>query len=119
MRVDPTVAATIQGVSRQLRKHCDTFYGVPNLNSFYIFSGLPAVTGMVANGGPAGLTASQQLQVAKALQEKESGGARVCILRDGSVTALAPGPLTDVLNLYAKPVATVGNYTISRRFFPG
>jgi hypothetical protein len=116
MRVDPSVAATIQGAARQLRKHCDTFYGVPDLNSFYIFSGLPAITGMVANGTPDALTPDQQRLVIDEFQQKESAGERVCILRDGTVTTLAPGPLTNVLNLYTKTVATVGNYTISRRF---
>ena len=58
MRIDPTVAANVQQAVKLLRAHCDTFYGVPDLNSFYIFTGLPPVTDMLANGSPIGLTAS-------------------------------------------------------------
>jgi hypothetical protein len=115
MRVDPAAAAPIREAVRQIRAHCDTFYGVPNLNSFYVFTGLPAVTGIVVNGGPAGLTAEQQRQVIDALAEKTKAGQRVCILRDSSQgVVLTPGPFADALNQYVKVVASSGTYTIAR-----
>ncbi len=52
MRIDPNVVEEVQQAVKILRANCDTFYGLPNLNSFYIFTGLPPVTGMLANGGP-------------------------------------------------------------------
>jgi hypothetical protein len=115
MRIDPKLAATLRGVAKQLRAHCDTFYGVPNLNSFYVFSGLPPVTGMVANGGPAGLTAAQQQQVVVALQRKLRARERVCILRQ-FVLPVAPAQpqLRHLLKTFSTVVARIGPYTISR-----
>jgi hypothetical protein len=115
IRIDPTYDAGLKQVVQSLQAQCDTFYGVPNQNSFYIFSGLPAVTGIVANAGISGLTNQQRAQIIDALQQANDANKRVCILRDTSqVIALPPGPLTDVLNQYSSVVATVGSYTISR-----
>jgi hypothetical protein len=115
MRIDPKIAATVRRATHGLRKHCDTFYGVPNQNSFHIFSGIPALTGMVANGGPEGLTSSQQDQVVKALQAKTRAHKRVCILRDTSQVVVLPrGRLTHLLAKYSKVVAKAGPYTISK-----
>jgi hypothetical protein len=115
MRVNPDIAELVHVVTRELRANCDTFYGVPNENSYYIFSGLPAVTGMVANGGPAALTIDQQAQVAKVLQNKAGTHERVCILRDSSQPIVPPARRLDrVLNEYSRVVATIGPYSISR-----
>jgi hypothetical protein len=115
MRIEAQDAAKVHAVVKQLRAHCDTFYGVPNQNSFHIFTGLPAVTGMVANGGPAGLTQGQQQQVVDALRAQFAAGKRVCILRNGFQKVPAPGPLTRELKKYRAVVAKVKNYTIARR----
>jgi hypothetical protein len=114
IRIDPAVASTLRDAVAALRTDCDTFYGSPNLNSFYIFTGLPPLTGMVANGGPRGLTTDQQQQVVDALHERTAAGKRVCILRDGTVTATSGGPLQNELDQYLKTVATAGNFTVSQ-----
>jgi hypothetical protein len=114
IRVEPGIAAGVQGISRLLLENCDTFYGLPNQNSFFIFTGLPAVSGMLANGGPAGLTDDQQRQVVDALARAEADGKRVCVLRNGTIPSPPPGPLTDALSLYGAVVAASGPYTISR-----
>jgi hypothetical protein len=112
----PNLVPNIREVVRALRANCDTFYGVPNLNSFYVWSGLPPMTGMLANGGPDGLTSSQQQQIIDAFRAREAAHERVCVLRDGTLNELEPGPLADLLNQYRKAVATVENYSISTRF---
>jgi hypothetical protein len=115
MRIDPTVAETLREVTQALRAQCDTFYGIPDQNSFHIFSGIPAVTGIVANAGTSGLTDEQRGQIIGDLQEKTAANERVCILRDTSqAIVLPPGPLTDVFNQYSSVVASVGSFTISR-----
>jgi hypothetical protein len=115
MRIDPPTAANLQGVTQMLRAQCDTFYGVPSENSFYIFSGLPPATTMLANGGPTGLTSDQQAQVVRDLQQKQQANERVCILRDSAeAVPVPPGALGDALNQYTTVVGTVGTYTISR-----
>jgi hypothetical protein len=115
MRVDPGEAATIQVVAQTLRAQCDTFYGIPSENSFYIFTGLPSATEMLSNGGPAGLTQNQQAEVLQQLEQKSQTGERVCILTDTTQNIqLPPGPLTDALNEYTTVVRTVAGYTISR-----
>ena len=94
---------------------CDTFYGIPSENSFYIFSGLPPATEMLSNGGPAGLTQDQQAEVLQQLEAKQQAGERVCILTDTTQNIqLPPGPLTDALNQYTAVVSTVAGYTITR-----
>jgi hypothetical protein len=115
VRVDADTATTVQEVTQALRAQCDTFYDIPDQNSFYIFSGLPAVTGMLANGGTDGLTVKEQGKVVDALQTASATQERVCIMRDTSQNIVLPfGTLTDVLNQYTTVVASVGSYTISR-----
>ena len=114
IRLDANTTAILQGVSRRLRADCDTFYGVPNQNSLYIFSGVPAVTGIVANGGPAGLTVAQQRTVVAALRKKERTHERVCVVRYFMPGKPPPGPLATALSQYAHIVSDVYPYTISR-----
>ena len=106
---------TLQTVTQILQQHCDTFYGVPSENSFYVFSGLAAPTAMLANGGPIGLTVDQQLQVVKGLRAANMAHERVCILRDSSQpVVLPPGALTNTLNRYSSVVGTYSTYTVSK-----
>jgi hypothetical protein len=115
MHIDRSQAAVLQAVTQGLRENCDAFYGVPNENGFYIFTGLPAVTGMVANAGITGLTVEQQSQVIAALRERSRRHERVCILRDSSQGIVLPrGALTRELRRYGLVVATIGSYTITR-----
>ena len=114
MRIDPNVTLELQQLVQALHAQCDTFYGVPDENSIYIFSAIPAFTGMLADR-PYGLSVSQQNQVVTTLQEKTASGARVCVLRDASQgNELVAGPLSDALDQYNRVVETVDNYTIAR-----
>ena len=113
MRVDARFTAELQSVAANLRAHCDVFYGLPNENGMYIFSGVAPVSYMVANAGIGGMTAEQQGQIVDALAKFEKQGKRVCILRDKSQPIpLPPVKLTRVLETYTKPVATAGPYSI-------
>ena len=115
MRIEPNLAAELQQVTRVLRSECDTFYGVPEENSFYIFTGISPPTGMIADR-PVGLTDSQQRQIVTALQARTLAGQRVCLLRDNSQpNELLPGPLNTALANYTNTIAKVGNYTILGR----
>ena len=66
MRIDPSLASELQQVTQALRAQCDTFYGVPDENSFYIFSGIAPITGLLVDR-PIALTDAQQVQVAETL----------------------------------------------------
>ena len=81
MRVDPTDAANIQYVTQTLRSQCDTFLAVPNENSFYIFTGILPLTGLLVDR-PEGLDVAQQTALASLLEAKTQANERVCILRD-------------------------------------
>ena len=113
MRIDAGTTLELQQVVQVLHAQCDTFYGVPDENSFYVFADMPALTGMAADR-PVSLDNEQQLQVVAALQAKAATGGRVCILRDSSQgTVVQPGPLNVELGRYLNVVATIGNYTVS------
>jgi hypothetical protein len=115
MRIDPDIATEVQQVTLQLRQRCDTFYGVPDENSFYIFTGIAPFTGLLVDR-PIALTIAQQQQVAAQLQDRSAANERVCILTDTSqATQLDPGPLEDALQPFSDVIATVDNYTIAIR----
>jgi hypothetical protein len=113
LRIDPVLTAELQSAAADLRANCDVFYGIPNENSLYIFSGVAPVTYMVANAGIAGMTAEQQQRVLDALLRFTKEKKRVCILRDRSQpVAQKPSPLLHELRKYTKPVAVAGPYVI-------
>jgi hypothetical protein len=119
MRVDAERARVLRTVTAALREQCDTFYSAPGLNSFYIFSGLPPPTGLLANW-PGVLDAAQQREVLSRLRAAERANARVCILRDVSrssewLAGYGSGPLRAILTDYDAVIARVGPYTISVR----
>jgi hypothetical protein len=114
MRIDPNLTAELQQVAQILDTQCDTFYGVPDENGFYVFTNEPPLNGMVADR-PVGLDVGQQNQIVTALQTKLSDGERVCILRDLSQgNELAPGPLETALSQFTTIVGSAGSYTVSR-----
>ena len=114
MRVDPSEQKEVQAVAELLPANCDAFYSVPDMNSFYIFTGMPAFTGMLVDR-PDALTPKQQEQIAATLREKAAAHERVCILRDtAQVVVRTPGPLSKALRPYDKVIATVGGFTISK-----
>lgn len=117
IRVDPRVAQELQSITADLRRECDTFYSVPAINSFYLFSGIPPLTGLVANY-PGGLVASQQRQVVKQMQNAALHE-RVCVLRDDARAQIVAigygvGPLHRELIKYQTVVATAGTLTITK-----
>jgi hypothetical protein len=119
MRVDAERARVLRTVTAALREQCDTFYSAPGLNSFYIFSGLPPPTGLLANW-PGVLDAAQQKEVLSRLRAAERANARVCILRDASrssewLAGYGSGPLRAILTDYDAVVTRAGPYTISVR----
>ena len=114
MRIDPNVTLELQQLVQAIHQQCDTFYGVPDENSLYVFSEVPAFTGMLADR-PYGLSVAQQEQVVNTLQQKTAAGERVCVVRDISQgNELVAGPLNDALDQYENIVETVDNYTIAR-----
>jgi hypothetical protein len=119
MRVDAERTRVLRTVTADLRKQCDTFYSAPGLNSFYIFSGLPPPTGLLANW-PGVLDAAQQKEVLSRLRAAERANARVCILRDTTrssawLAGYGSGPLRAILTDYDAVVTRAGPYTISVR----
>jgi hypothetical protein len=119
IRVDAERAGILRTVTAALRAHCDTFYSAPGLNSFYIFSGLPPPTGLLANW-PGVLDAAQQREVLSRLRAAERADARVCILRDVSrnsewLAGYGSGPLRAIVTDYDAVVTRAGPYTISMR----
>ena len=115
LRVEPAQADGLRAVSDSLREECDAFYGVPNENSFYLFTGIKPFSGMVADR-PIGLTRDQQRQLINTFRNREAAGERVCVLRDASIEVDdIPKPLSVLLNKYTRIVSTIPPYTISRR----
>ncbi|MDP9333525.1 MAG: hypothetical protein M3Q30_09485 [Actinomycetota bacterium] len=119
IRVDAERARVLRTVTAALREQCDTFYSAPGLNSFYIFSGLPPPTGLLANW-PGVLDVAQQKEVLSRLRAAERANERVCILRDVSRTSAwlagyGSGPLRAILTDYDAVIARAGPYAISVR----
>ncbi len=119
IRVDAERARVLRTVTAALREQCDTFYSAPGLNSFYIFSGLPPPTGLLANW-PGVLDDAQQKEVLSRLRAAEGANERVCILRDVSRTSAwlagyGSGPLRAILTDYDAVITRAGPYAISVR----
>jgi hypothetical protein len=119
IRLDPERTRVLRTVTAALREQCDTFYSAPGLNSFYIFSGLPPPTGLLANW-PGVLDATQQREVLSRLRAAEGANERVCLLRDLSrssawLAGYGSGPLREILTDYDAVVTRAGPYAISVR----
>jgi len=113
MRLDPGIATELQVVSSILRDHCDTFYAVPLSNSFYVFTGIAPLTGVVLDF-PNAISLSEQNTITSAIQSSAASGKRVCILRNITSTALLkPGSLSEELSHYNQLIGAEGDYRVS------
>jgi hypothetical protein len=120
IRLEASDVRDLRGLTRVLRKNCDTFYSAPGFASLYIYSGLPSPTGQLANF-PGALNAREQRDVASALQRLQGQGKRVCIVRnepaqsDWLASSYGKGPLGKAVAPYQHRVGRpYGGYTVSR-----
>ena len=51
IRVNPFIAAELRQLTSVIKQHCDTFYSAPPIDSLYIYTGIPAPTGQLAELG--------------------------------------------------------------------
>jgi hypothetical protein len=120
IRVSPSTAATLDALTTQIRKHCDTFYSAPGVDSLYFFTGIAPPTGMLRNW-PGAHTAPEQQQIASQLAAAHAAGKRVCIVRNILTarswlkSSYGKGPLGKALAPYNRGVAVVKPFTISVR----
>jgi hypothetical protein len=115
-RIPAAEAQALQSITQDIRRDCDAFYSVPAINSLYIFTRIPPLTGLVANY-PGGLTVSQQRELVKQMRDAARRG-RFCIVRDTSranvvAAGYARGPLHRELLSYQTVVASAGPFTIT------
>jgi hypothetical protein len=123
MRLEPAQVQTIRDLTAAVRENCDTFYAAPGYDSLYLYTGLPAPTGKLANL-PGGLKTDEQQVLARELADLVAKGTRVCVLRDQSRTvdwsdAYADGPIVPALAAFQTTVAQVGPWTILHHGLPG
>jgi hypothetical protein len=119
VRVTPQFALDLQRLAAVVRKRCDTFYSAPGLDSLYIYTNLPAPTGLLSNW-PGALSIDEQRELASQLTKADEGGNRVCIVRDLKRQRLwlahyGRGPLGKALARYRLRLALVGRYSVSIR----
>jgi hypothetical protein len=119
VRVNPKLALDLQRLTAVVRKRCDTFYSAPGLDSLYIYTNLPAPTGLLSNF-PGALSTDEQRELASQLTRADQGGSRVCIVRDlkhqtSWLASYGRGPLGKALARYGLRLALVGPYSVSIR----
>lgn len=123
VRVDPSQALGLQRLTDVIKKQCGTFYSAPGLDSLYIYTGIPAPTGLLANW-PGVLDDKEQRELVGQLAQAESKGKRVCIVRDlyrqqeWLASSYGKGILGRALAPYKARLAVVGRYSVSVRGSP-
>ncbi len=120
VRVPDATARDLQGLTRAIKRNCDTFYSAPVLDSLYIFTGIAPPTGLLRNW-PGAHPESEQREIAQRLSAAQAAGKRVCIVRDVPRagewlrSSYGRGPLGAALAQYQLHVARVGRYSVSRK----
>ena len=119
VRVPQYHALELQKLTVVVRKRCDTFYSAPGLDSLYIYTDLPAPTGMLSNW-PGVLSSVEQRVLVSQLRKAAASGKRVCIVRDLTRQKLwlkgyGRGPLGKALARFRLRIALVGRYSVSIR----
>lgn len=115
IRVTPDSAQTYRKVVAILREHCDSYYSMPGLNSFYVFAKMPLVTGRNATAWP-GLF-DDEVQNAT-VEDLRAFPGRLCLVRNAHLLAFwqqgAPprGPLVDFLRRFTQEVGRSGFYVV-------
>ncbi len=116
IRVNPFIAAELRQLTSVIKQHCDTFYSAPPIDSLYIYTGIPAPTGQLANWAGM-LTTSQEQEVSAALNHLQTIGKRVCVVRilDGlnsnawtATGSEANRPIGHFIEMYQRVVAKIG-----------
>ena len=116
IRVAPGDAAAVPVIAQALR-HCDAFYGLPGLNSFYLFARERPPTWQNAGTWMTLFDASRQREVVRDLKRVHN----LCVLRDPNVERgwiesgdERPGPLRPYLESFTRRVANAGPYEVYR-----
>lgn len=101
-----------------LRRHCDTFYSLPGLNSFYIFTGISPPNGLNVGPWMYVLDDGEQREIIDQLERLD----RVCVLRNDDELRFwqgdrrrPNGPLVRYLESFSVPIARADNYYVRRR----
>jgi len=117
IRVNPLVGDGLRQLTDVVKKNCDTFYSVPGVDSLYIYTGIPAPSGQLANWAGM-LTQSQEQEVSSTLKHLQVTGRRVCIVRVlngensqawGSIGSEANRPIGKLIRQYERVIATIGS----------
>ena len=118
VRLDKESVEKYRKLTRIVKRSCDTFYSAPALDSLYIFTGIPPITGHLANAAGA-LEVDEQQQVANQIADARKRGLRVCIVRDDdkfaqwSLSSYRGGPLANMLFFFQHKVGQADNYSVS------
>ncbi len=110
----------IQRTTSYLTQHCNTFYSVPPLDTFYIYSHIPSPTGLTVDWWNQ-LNRTEQLEIVGALRSALQRGESVCILgQQGdslkwAASQTGHGPLGAFVATFGKRVYQFGPYTICVR----
>jgi hypothetical protein len=124
VRLPAPEVKTLRTLTALVKRRCDTFYSAPGFDSLYIYTGLPAPTGLLSNW-PGALTTDEQRQLVKQLARAQASGERVCIVRDLTRAKLwlsssyGTGPLGQALSRYKRRIGQVALYSVSVLGTPG
>jgi hypothetical protein len=121
LRLDPSVtqvpAETLRAITQFLSQNCDTFYSAPPLGSFYIYTGIPSLTGLtVSNSGL--YNSFEQREIVTALRRATASGKRVCILREATyypawaASSTGRGVLGAEVMSYNREIGQLATYSV-------
>jgi hypothetical protein len=117
IRIDDSVATTLQRLTKVVNKNCDTFYSTPGFDILYFYTELPEPTGQLANW-PGVLSVREQRDIAYQLRALEREHRRVCIVRDNKTysrwqkSSYAKEPLGRAVAPFQRKIAQVDHYTV-------
>ncbi len=116
VRIDPAQAEEYTSIVKLLRANCDSFYSIPGLASFQVFTQLPSATGRIATAWP---TLFDDQTQAAAAQDLSQFKGRLCVLKNDAQLAswqqgqiLRPGPLVRFVHEFSYVVGQVGDYVV-------
>ncbi|HWJ42180.1 MAG TPA: hypothetical protein VNR67_01995 [Solirubrobacterales bacterium] len=118
VRLSPEEVDLYRGVARTIAANCNSLLMLPGMNSFYFWSGLEPPTGYNATGWTTLFDDAHQQRVIDETRDIRG----LCVLENepiaagwSSGTIPAGEPLVRYLRSGFRPIATIGDYRLSRR----
>jgi hypothetical protein len=119
LRLDGQTAASLRGITRELRARCSTFISLPGLNSFHVFARQRPATWKNLSAWM--YVFDRELQAS--IVEEVQGRADLCAVRSEPILFYSwqqgrprpTGPLVSFIDEHFEPAVTIGPYEVMVR----